>query len=578
MLAEEASPMFRLKLAACGFLILASANAYNSSAPQGLDATVRGRVVEASGGPPVSGAEVHLGPCYRYGILLRAPDASSVTDAAGAFVLTLKAPPPGSYCVHASRAPLLDRMTEITIDPIRPSQNVQVELRRAAVIFGKVLDEEGKPRSKIEVNAVRCCHGIDGGTMDYLEEVAKASTDDRGEYRLHGLEPGAYLLWARRDPDCNDCLNTRPNWAPTFYPGVVETSHAVKINALSGNEARADFALVSQRNYQFRFEVALPRDWSPETQAASEINIFVSPRQRDVTVTAWWALYLRTAGDRTGVYTSPWLPPGVYHVAVTAVPKRTDGKPPDDYCYAEVYGQLSVELVDRDVDAGKLLLQPGVTLRGHVIEKNGQRLRVTGESQHRATVSLRAIDVGFEPPCYWSLKEDGTFVMTNIPKGRYWIELRQEQDFNLSAVRYGGRDVLDSGFRLDGEPEGPFELVLDGLRGSIDGVVRNAIGEPVPRAHIALIPPSERRANEKEFHNTNADDTGAFRFEKLRSGVYTVIAWAGDGPDQTYLRLIFARNYLEPDFPAMLASSGVQVRVEAGAIRTVTLRAIPKSR
>ena len=168
--------------------------------------------------------------------------------------------------------------------------------------------------------------------------------------------------------------------------------------------------------------------------------------------------------------------------------------------------------------------------------------------------------------------------MTNIPRGRYWIEFHQERDFNLSAARYGGRDVLDSGFRLDGEPVGPFELVLDGLRGSIDGVVRNAIGEPVPRAHIALIPPPERRANEKEFHTANADQTGAFRFEDLRPGAYTVLAWAGDGPDETYLRLIFARNYLEPDFTAILASSGVAVRVEAGAARRVTLRAILKSR
>jgi hypothetical protein len=548
---------------------------------QGPATVIRGRVIDANTGLPVTNAHVRLAKddsCVERKDYIsdRSLIARSNSDASGGFTFVPKALPAGPYCIGASHAPLLDGY--VVVDPAHPPQNIQIELRRAAVIAGRVLDETGRPRGNMEINAVRCCEGIDGGTMDYLGVVAAASTDDQGEYRLFGLEPGSYYVWARKSRDCENC--GAPNWAPTFYPGVVETSLAAKVAVLSGSEARADFALVAQKNYRIRLEVELPPEWPAETLGASTADVFISPIQRDISVSAWWDHHARVSGGRKRMHTSGWLPPGVYDVRVSAVPKLVGGGAPD-YCSDQVWGEISVEIIDRDVDAPKVRLERGVTLRGFVTDNHGQRPRITGKYPDRPTVDLRPMEVGFSPGCNWELKDDGSFVLPNIPKGRYGLELHKlgEMDFDLAAVRYGGRDVLDSGFRLDSEPEGPFELVLGGRLGSVDGIVRNAVGDAVPRARVALIPPPSRRENEKNFRITDADDNGAFRFLDLRPGDYTAIAWAGkDGLDQNYLRLIFARNYLEPDFPAILVASGVRVNLESGAARTVSLRAIPKPR
>ena len=131
------------------------------------------------------------------------PPRSTMTDDAGRF--TFANLPAGRFTITASKAahittsygakrparpgvpvPLADgqRLTDLT-----------VPLARGAVITGRVSDRNGQPVSLVQVVAVRAELANErGATARETSDVFL--TDDRGAYRIYGLEPGTYLVAA----------------------------------------------------------------------------------------------------------------------------------------------------------------------------------------------------------------------------------------------------------------------------------------------------------------------------------------------------------------------------------------------
>jgi hypothetical protein len=69
----------------------------------------------------------------------------------------------------------------------------------------------------------------------------------------------------------------------------------------------------------------------------------------------------------------------------------------------------------------------------------------------------------------------------------------------LDSVSYAARTMPDLRFNLETQPVGPLELRLEGPAARVQGVVRNAVNDPVSGAQVVLIPPAERRANPDLF-------------------------------------------------------------------------------
>ena len=79
-------------------------------------------------------------------------------------------------------------------------------------------------------------------------------TNDRGEYRIFGLKPGEYYIKASEsmapdigidsDPIDFRFLRTDGNeYAPLYYPGVLQVTDAQPIPLRAGEEMQADFAM-----------------------------------------------------------------------------------------------------------------------------------------------------------------------------------------------------------------------------------------------------------------------------------------------------------------------------------------------
>ena len=161
-------------------------------------ASVAGTVVNDEGGP-LSRARVTLRSA-----LLPEPRVL-VTDGMGRF--SFDRLPAGDYELsfirtgyalsHASGGPA--RAVAVRLREGETRTGLSIALRRAGIIPGRLLDEDGTPLAGAEIEALSL-RTADGRQSTSV--VAAARSDDRGEFRLTGLPAGQYVVLAR-DPAFN---------------------------------------------------------------------------------------------------------------------------------------------------------------------------------------------------------------------------------------------------------------------------------------------------------------------------------------------------------------------------------------
>jgi hypothetical protein len=167
-----------------------------------------GQVVDADTGRGVPSAIVRIGPRLQtmgpsgqWEDNLTAYSSNMryiAADAQGRFVirgispgnysLVLSAPGylPSSYGQQRLNGPL----RELTIAADQRVANVVIKGWRRSVLTGTVYDETGAPAVMVPVRALRVKYL--GGRRIY-SAVGRGRSDDRGEYRITGLEPGDYV-------------------------------------------------------------------------------------------------------------------------------------------------------------------------------------------------------------------------------------------------------------------------------------------------------------------------------------------------------------------------------------------------
>ncbi len=176
-----------------------------------------GQVVDADTGQPITDATVTLTgrPAPARGRATPAPASSSLFDlmaarggnnaervvsaANGRFVFrglpasnyTLRAEAPG-YVDNPTALRVAGAVASVEIRDKQTSARATLRLWKQAVITGTVVDEAGEPVIGASVRAYRRVVSR-FGQLSY-DAPDSVTTDDRGRYRLHMLDPGDYLV------------------------------------------------------------------------------------------------------------------------------------------------------------------------------------------------------------------------------------------------------------------------------------------------------------------------------------------------------------------------------------------------
>jgi uncharacterized protein (DUF2141 family) len=139
---------------------------------------------------------------------------STLTNDEGAF--SFVALPPGRFTLTVSKAGFVDMTfgakragrpgTPIQLAEGQKMERANVVLPRGSVVTGIVVDDSGEPVPGTQVRVMRYVMRTGEKT---LQQAGQDQTDDRGIYRIYGLQPGDYLVSAvPRNQNFGDLRNT----------------------------------------------------------------------------------------------------------------------------------------------------------------------------------------------------------------------------------------------------------------------------------------------------------------------------------------------------------------------------------
>jgi hypothetical protein len=124
------------------------------------------------------------------------PARATVTDSEGNFKVSNL--DPIVYRVSASLPAYTTilRGTDATADYYRAGDSVRLELIKGGVITGTVTTLAGEPVVAVRVRTYLIRDAQGQTPRDAITFFSERSTDDRGVYRIYGLTPGTYLVYA----------------------------------------------------------------------------------------------------------------------------------------------------------------------------------------------------------------------------------------------------------------------------------------------------------------------------------------------------------------------------------------------
>ena len=246
-----------------------------------------GRVVDAETGAPVAGVRVWLNgpiaptapwpppslppvapqgrptpavppPAPDPGTFLYLQRLTSETRADGAF--EIRDVPNGRWAIAAQKQGFVtNRAASLTVVQMEGDRHVSapdIRLDRGGIITGRVLDARGNPISRIAVRTTQFTT-LPDGTIRTTGGSSAVETNDLGEFRLSGVEPGVHYVVAQPPPPMIPMIggtippHSTSTLVATFYPGLADPAVASPVNVARGATAGAiEFSLVSVPAYQ----------------------------------------------------------------------------------------------------------------------------------------------------------------------------------------------------------------------------------------------------------------------------------------------------------------------------------------
>lgn len=248
------------------------------------------------------------------------------------------------------------------------------------------------------------------------------------------------------------------------------------------------------------------------------------------------------------------------------------------------FSRLSVTIVDRDVDAGTVTVQPVVKLTGRISiqERAGRTLTPSSATAIKLeTLDVSLVDLENRPSIknnVFSLamslgsarprpvSADGALALPDVAPSRYAVGVaKTDPDMFLASVRYGGIEVRDTGFELDTRGLGVLELLLDYPGGLVDGIVLDTKQRAAIGAQVVLFPVLSNKRSPVLFRTMLTDFDGKFSIRGIAPGDYGILAFESI-PEGAYLNAEYLKNF---------EGRAVKVHIERGSVSHESMISIP---
>ncbi|HVF44179.1 MAG TPA: carboxypeptidase-like regulatory domain-containing protein [Pyrinomonadaceae bacterium] len=483
------------------------------------------------------------------------PAGRARTDAEGRY--RVAGLPPGKYVVTpmAPAFVLLDVSSFPPGKPLTLSAGDSVEdtdfrVIRGGVITGRVTDSDGNP---VVMEPVRITpedpKDAQPRSRFFGVDERDLSTDDRGVYRVYGIQPGRYRVSVGG--------NGRTLRAPgakyyrrTFHPSATDESQAKVVDVTAGAEAGDVDITLGPPEKTFR---ASGRFVYADTNQPAPVSAF-GYGMLDPASGSPLGEYMGGSANARGEFQATGLAPGRYKLFASPVPQETV-----DW-YSDT---LSFEITDSDLSGLVVKLRRGSTVSG-VVAIEGLRDRaaaarmLTGVRVYGAATQRGEGDdtgpAGFMRPV--PVGPDGSFQITGVRPGRFRLDASTSEVKGLafSRVEVGGAEQRDGITVAEGAQVTGVRVVLVYGTATLRGQVSVAAGSALPQGARTFVVVRRVGGPETRFtKGAEADVRGLFQIEGLPAGEYEVQA----------------RSFV-PDRPP-LASESARVSVGEGGDVTINL-------
>ena len=397
--------------------------------------------------------------------------------------------PGGAYLVHAARRGFMPAQygqknwraagQPVVLDKDQ-SAFLSIRLNRFSSISGTIVDENDVGLPEHEVVAMT--------NTRPPRMLVKAQADDRGMYRISGLDPGAYLVrtLARTYEE--------GGYLPTFYRETARVDEAGMVEALLDQDT-PDIRVRPLPGKLYTISGTVMTN----PQGSMATVTLVSDVGRETITTGAAFQFLNK-------------PPGAYEILVE--------QPADRRGQMGAYVALALE---RDITGMRINVMPMAGIGFDFQTSQGGRVTDIGGVK----VLYRRVDLAGEGP-------PETLRMTNggasLLQGRWQLMLAPSAAYVATEFR-GCRGERPEGSRADGWNEitvtGPcgLRVVLSDKPGGVHGAVTMGAHEPAGGVPVFLEAYDEiARKRVVDLHTTRTDMRGNYAFVGLAPGAYRLVS------------------------------------------------------
>ena len=480
---------------------------------------------------------------------------------------------PGRYRLFVERTGYQEidkhrRRTEgrvLTLTAGQEMKDLVIRLQAAAVVEGRVTDEDGDPMPEAQVAVMRQTF-VAG--RSHWEAVGAERTNDLGEYRIAGLAAGSYFVSVTPPPDFRSLIETTGSapakahngaatdkpapsaYQTTYYPGTRDRGQAAPIQLHAGDDFPVSFSLTPSPSLTIRGSVVnLPPGATAAIMLQSkDFNLVLNGAEM----------------HKDGSFEIRDISPGAYTILATV-----------DNVAVPMMARQSLQIAE-SVEGIRLAPQTGGTIRGRMQMDAGGKARRDASQMFLLLRSadgdddaLGSVTMGDGFSTLAHVNSDGSFEWNNVPAGHYSVQIADVStmpDWFLKSVAAGGREAVDSGFSVSGGVTA-INLVASANGAIAEGVATNQKDEPLADAVVVAVPAERFRSHPERYRKGVTDQSGRFTLRGLPPGDYTILAWES----------VDGEAYYNPEFLKSFEGQGRLVHLEEGRRASVTLKAIPSA-